>query len=75
LAISKRVEGAAAQRYIEIARESGMIIEEVFTHDHFPTSPLSDGDFTSATPDKTKRMAQLEMYLIFFSTELFYVLN
>ncbi|MES9880567.1 MAG: hypothetical protein ABW185_06755 [Sedimenticola sp.] len=54
---------AAAQRDIEIARERGMTLEEVFTHDHLPTSPLFDGDFTSATPDKSKLMNVLEAYI------------
>jgi len=53
----------AAQRYIEIARERGITLKEVFTHDHLPTSPLFEGDFTSATHDKRKLMIQLHAYL------------
>jgi len=55
---------AAAQRYIGIVRERGITLEEVFSYDHLPTSHLVDGDFTSATPDNSKRVAQLEAYLI-----------
>ena len=55
---------AAARRDIEIARGRGKTLEEVFMHDPLPTSHLSDGDFTTATPDKIKLVAQFEAYLI-----------
>ena len=55
---------AAAQRDNDIARERGMTLEEVFTHGHFPTSPLFDGDFTSATPAMRKLLAELETYCV-----------
>ena len=54
---------AAAQQDIEIARERGMTLKEVFTHDHLPTSPLFEGHVTSATHDKRKLMIQLQTYL------------
>ena len=55
---------AAAQRDTEIARERGITVEEVLSHDHHLTSHLFDGNFTSATPDKIKLVAQLWAYLI-----------
>ena len=55
---------AAAQRDTEIARERGIAVEEVLSHDPLLTSHLFDGDFISATPDKIKLVAQLWAYLI-----------
>ncbi|MES9879864.1 MAG: hypothetical protein ABW185_03185 [Sedimenticola sp.] len=55
----------AAQRVLEIARERGMTLEEVFMHDHLHTSPLFDGDFSFATPDKSKLMSLLETYITY----------
>jgi len=52
---------AAVQRDIEIARERGINIEDVFSHDHLLNSHLFHGDFTSATPDQIKLEAQLEL--------------
>ena len=54
----------SAKQDIEIARERGIILEKVFSHDHLLTSHLFDGDFTSVTQDKIKLMAHLEAYLI-----------
>ena len=55
---------AAAQRDTEIARERGVTAEEVLSHDPLLTSHLFDGDFTSATRDNIKLVAQLWAYLI-----------
>jgi len=41
-----------------------MTLEDVFVHDPLPTNHLFDGDFTSATPDNSKPMAQLVAHLI-----------
>ena len=55
---------AVAQRDIEIARERGFSLNEIFTYDLLPTNPLFYGDFTTATHDKSKLFAELEKYLV-----------
>ena len=51
---------ASAQRDIDVARERGMSLREVLTHDILPNSILFDGEFTTSTPYKSKLVTQLE---------------
>jgi len=47
----------SAKRNIEIARERGITLEEVFSHEHLLTNQLFDEDVTCAIADKTKPVA------------------
>ena len=55
---------AAAQRDIEIARERGLSLNEIFIYDLLPSNPLFYDDFTTTTHDKSKLVAELEKYLV-----------
>ena len=53
---------AAAQRDIDIAKERGMDIETIYSHDVFPISPIFEGDLSSK-PDKSGLVSSLEKNL------------
>jgi len=42
-----------------------MILGEVYTHYHLPTSHIFDGDFATATPDKSKLVAHCKTVSVF----------
>ena len=52
----------AAQRDAEIARERGVTVEEVLSHDHFLTSHLFDGDYLCHTRQNQTRGSVVGIY-------------
>ena len=61
---------AAAQRDLEIARDRGISLDEIFTYDFLLISPLFNGDFTSATSDMVVNQEQVPAVLYSPATDL-----
>ena len=53
----------STQRDIDISKERGMSLNDIYSHDLLPLSPIFEGDL-HAKPDKSTLITELDKYIV-----------